>query len=286
MNGSRDMVLAAACSLREYRPVYRAGANKEANDYLRRVHLGQTEHGSFVVTLLSPPIPPPLQEALIPDLDIVDDPFERQVTRRLAQALSAVRNASSEAAGGDASAFNDAVSQGASANLCDALAQMIEPFGSLDVSTTWARTRPLGDSRHLVRFSREDALILREAARAYRNREPRLDFPLFGSVQRLKRDDSETDGTVTLRASIDGRTQSVTAVLSESDYNRAIEAHRERAPIKMEGDLDRFGQRWRLVNPRITEVLWTRKTKIRSRRPRSVLTASRTNMPLTSAYLN
>ena len=255
VSGARDMLLAAACSLHEPRPVYRAGANREANDYLRRVRLGQTEHGSFVVTLLSPVIPPPIQEPLLPDLGIHNDPLERRVTRRLTQALSAIHGATARTMGGDTAAFTHAVPEGASANLCEALAQMIESYESLDVSTTWARSRPVQRPRDAVRFTRDDALILREAARSFRNREPRLDFTLFGSVQRLKRDDSETDGTVTLRAHIDGRTQSVTAVLSESDYDRAIVAHRVKAPVIVQGDLGRFGQRWRLVNPRIAEVI-------------------------------
>ena len=255
VSGARDMLLAAACSLHEPRPVYRAGANKEANDYLRRVRLGQTEHGSFVVTLLSPVIPPPIQEPLLPDLEIHNDPLERRVTRRLAQALSAVHEATAKTMTGDTAAFTNVVAEGISANLCEALAKMVEPYEYLDVSTTWARSRPVQRPRDAVRFSKDDAVILLEAARSFRSREPRLDVTLFGSVQRLKRDDSETDGTVTLRAHIDGRTQSVTAVLSESDYDRAIVAHRVKAPVIVQGDLGRFGQRWRLVNPRIAEVI-------------------------------
>ena len=52
--GARDMILAAACSLRDPRPVYRAGANKEAMGYVNNIRMGQTEQGSFVVTLLTP----------------------------------------------------------------------------------------------------------------------------------------------------------------------------------------------------------------------------------------
>ena len=125
----------------------------------------------------------------------------------------------------------------------------------MDVSTTWSRTRPFRFARDVVQFAGDHALILREAARTFRNREPRLDERLFGFVQRLKRYESETDGTVTLRASVDGKVQSVTVVLSESDYNLAIQAHRDRSPVILEGDLQRFGQRWRLSNPRIVEII-------------------------------
>ena len=249
------MLLAVACSLDEPRPLYRIGANKEASEIIRRMRLGQTERGSFVVTLLTPVIPPQLQEPLLPDMGFDDDPLHRQLTRRLAHALSEVREATERASVGYKEAFEKSVSAGTSANLCEALAQMIEPFPHLDVSMTWARTRPMKSPRDVVRFSKDDVPILREAARSFRNREPKLDVQLFGSVQRLKRDRTETEGTVTLRASVDGKTQSVIAVLNPSDYNLAIKAHQQRLPVIAEGDLDRFGQRWHLSNPRIVEVI-------------------------------
>ncbi len=71
----------------------------------------------------------------------------------------------------------------------------------------------------------------------------------------LERDDGETDGTTTLQTYIDGRVLSVTAVLSQSDYDRAIQAHRDNVPVVMKGDLERFGRRWRMRNPRIVDVL-------------------------------
>ena len=254
VSGSRDMLLAAACSLQDPRPVYRVGANKDANEFMHRARLGQTETGSFVLTILSPVVPPQVQPPLLSEMDL-DDPVERRITRRLAQALAATRRATSRAMGGDTDAFAEAVSEGTSANLCEALVQVLEPFPSVDVSTTWARTRPLRSVRESVQFADNDALFLREAARSFRSREPRLDVPLFGSVRMLRRDYSETDGTVTLRANIDGRIQSVTVALSQFDYNRASQANVEQVPISMEGDLERIGQRWRLLNPRNVDII-------------------------------
>src|SRR4051812_12848880 len=79
---------------------------------------GQTEHGSFVVTLLAP-VPPLLQPKLDPSwASPADEPMERLVTRRLMQALEASRTAAEMALSGDAKAFEDAVNAGVSANLC------------------------------------------------------------------------------------------------------------------------------------------------------------------------
>ena len=255
IHGARDMLLAAACSVQHPQRVYRAGANKEANTYLEHVRLGQTEQGSFVVTLLSPVVPPPIQHALIDEVASDDDPFERQITKRLAGALAATREATELTIGGEADAFAKSVQLGVSANLCEALIEGIEPFPSLNVSVTWARTRPVKVIRNVVRFSGSDVPVLREAARSFRDREPRPDVEIFGIVRTLTRDEAEVDGTVTLLAFIGGRNQSVKAVLRQSDYEQAILAHKEKAPVVLRGDLERIGQRWRLLNPIISDVI-------------------------------
>ena len=257
IQGAHDMFLATACSLQNPRPLYRAGANREASAYLSQVRLGQTEHGSFIVTLITPVVPPPTQPKVNTGWrsDELDTPLERRMTRRLMEALTATRLAAEQAISGDTDAFSKAVPYGASANLCEALSKIIQPFPALDVSTIWARTRPEETPRQVIRFARGDASILNEAARAFRSREPRWDEQLFGVVQRLKRDESE-EGTITLRVSIGGRTESVTAVLSHNDYELAIQAHKHRAPVIATGDLERVGQRWRLSSASIADVIF------------------------------
>lgn len=255
LSGARDMILAAACSLQGAQPIYRAGANREARAYLNRVRLGQTEQGSFAITLLSPVISPPIQQQMFSASEYRDDPIERQVTKRLADALAATREATEKTVVGDAGAFSEAVARGVSANLCEALVKLIEPFPILDISLVWARTHPMNTARNVVRFASHDAPILREAARSFRDREPRPDMRLFGIVQRLQRGERDTKGTIALRASIDGQNQVVAAVLKQSDYARAIQAHDTKSPLVMEGDLERTGQRWRLLNPRIVDII-------------------------------
>ena len=260
LRGARDLLLAAACSLRHPRPLYRADSNREAAKHVQRIRLGQIEQGSFTITLLTPMVAPPMQPAfgaLADDWIPEDDPVERQITIRLTGALTAARTATERTVSGTGDAFFDAVGQGVSANLCEALVTLIEPFPTLTVSVTWARTLPRRTARETIRFGRTDVPILREAARSFRNREPQPDARVFGIVQRLKRDEAETDGNITLRASIDGRNQSVAALLEQFDYERAIRAHQAKAPIVMEGDLERIGQRWRLLNARVVDIIST-----------------------------
>jgi hypothetical protein len=255
---AREMLLAAACAARSPQPVYRSYANSEANDYMRRVRLGQTEHGSFVVTLLAP-VPPLLELASSPTpastwASLDDEPLERMVTRRLMGALAASRHAAEMALSGDAAAFENAVAAGVSANLCEAVAGLIEQSDGLDVSLTWARTRPTPETQRRVAFSSKDAEILKEAARTVRQRQPRADVTLFGTVHKLKGNEGEVEGVVTLRAMVDERVQSVSAVLDQVNYGVAVRAHAAKTPVIVTGDLERIEHRWQMTKVNVREL--------------------------------
>ena len=254
VSGARELLLSAACSVREPQPVYRPGANREAAELLKRMRLGQTDQGSFVVTLLTPVVPPPMP-TLFPDPDDGNAPIERRTTRRLVEAVVAAQQATERAAAGDDGAFEGTVSSGVSANLCEALVRIIEPFPTLDVGVSWARTRPVAIQGTVVRFGQADAALLREAASSLRDRAPRPDVRLHGFVRLLKRGEAEDDGTIRLATDIDGRQQSVVAVLGRTDYDRAVQAHKDRALVVLAGDLERAGQRWRLLNSHVDGVL-------------------------------
>ncbi len=252
IRGAHDMLLAAACSLGEAKSVYRAGANREASELVDGLRLGQTDQGSFVVTLLTPVIPPPMP-LLLPESGEPMPPIERRLTMRLVESLTEARTGLERAAAGHEDAFGEVVEHGVSANLCEALVRIIEPFPTLDVDVSWARTRERQPVA--VRFGRSDAPLLREVARSFRDRAARSDFQLCAYVHLLTRGEKQEEGTVSLRSRIDEKPRTVQAVLTREDYERAVQAHREKNPVVLEGDLERLGQRWRLLNPRLVEVI-------------------------------
>lgn len=256
---ARDLLAAAACAAHEPRRTYHVGKIEAANEYMRRVSLGQTERGSFVVTLLAP-VPPALtqsaQASLWPVMDT--EPFDRQVTRTLANALTSVREAMVASNRGDGlQAFEDAVAKGVSANLCEAVAQIVERGDGADLSVTWARTRPTPEQRTRAQFSRDDSGILREVARYFRLKEPQRDVELFGVITKLNREESDFDGKVTLKTSVDGRLRSLSVDFAQADYERALEAHRKKVPVLLRGNLVMKGQRWQLLDPRELQLLDT-----------------------------
>jgi hypothetical protein len=254
---AKEMLLAAACAARNPKALYRAGANREATEYMRRVKLGQTEHGSFVITLLAPVPPLISHQPLLPGAQWVpfdDEPLERMVTRRLANSLSASRAAAEAVASGESSAFDEAVLSGVSANLCEAVAELIKRAGDLTIGITWARTRPAPEKHTRVTFSTSDSGILSEAARTFRQREPRPDVTLHATVHKLSRDHHEEHGAATLKAVIDEKLCSVGVRFDPHDFDKATHAIRDKTPLIVTGDLERVGQRWQMSRAKVHDV--------------------------------
>lgn len=248
---ARDLVLSAACNAWNPRSSYRAGKVKQAEQYMSRVRLGQRERGSFVVTLLAP-----VPHAMVPQTEFWpsedEELCERRVTRRLASGLDTAATAIERynlGAGPDV--FEKAVPLGLSANLCDAAANLTDRGETIDVSITWARTRPTPHARWLRRFTRADGEMLREVARVFYEKQPRPDEQIEGFIVKLARDEEEFDGEVTLKAIVGGKLTSVQAQLRRSDYDIAINAHHKRIPIAAEGTLERIGHRWRMCYPNL-----------------------------------
>jgi hypothetical protein len=126
---SYALILAAACSTSQPRSLYQARKPQEAVDYMKKVRLGQTERGSFVLTAYSV-VPPRLHSSGVDASVDLEEPFERRVMLKLASALHAVREAASQAgATGDLSPFTEAISLGVSANLCDAVVRIVADSG-------------------------------------------------------------------------------------------------------------------------------------------------------------
>lgn len=254
---AENLMLAAACAAREPRRSYHARKIAEARDYLDTVRLGQTERGSYVVTIHSP-VAPVLRKAAqdAPRLDIEDEPFPRAVTLKLADALQSARDAVGRAIdAGDFGAFEEVVPRGVNANLCEALAKLAQHGSGLDVSIAWARVRPTAGPERHYHFSVETARVLKEAAVEFRKREPKLDETVEGFVIHLDRPPEAFDGHAALRVLLDGTPRRVRVAFEPDEYTMVLKAHGERVPVSLDGDIYQSGQRWELRNPRNLRLL-------------------------------
>lgn len=249
MRNAREMMLAAACAAIEPRPHYPSRKPDRAMEYLASLEMGQTERGSYVLSILSP-VPPALQGSLFPD---AEEPFERRVTRTLAEAATAARDAAEEsAATGQLEPFQRAVQRGVSANLCDALSGLHQAGGGdrLDLGVSWASARRADVSvPAVIHFTRDAANVLREASRIFKETGAETDFELLGYVIGLKREEGAETGTVTVSGLVDGSLRKVRMELSGAAYERAIEAHKCQQLVRCEGELARESRVFILREP-------------------------------------
>jgi hypothetical protein len=253
---AENLMLAAACAAREPRRLYHARKIAEVRDYLDSVRLGQTERGSYVVTVRSPVGPALRAPSQLPLWDEEDEPFPRAVTLKLSQALQSATVAIRTAIESDRfEAFEAAVEQGVNANLCDALAQLAANGGGLDVRISWARVRPAPTAERHFRFSRDMARVLESAAQEFRRNEPKLDEQLEGFVIHLDRAPEQSSGSATLRVLLDGRSRRLRANFEPREYSLVVRAHDAKLPVSVEGDIFPSNQRWELRNPRNLRVL-------------------------------
>lgn len=256
-DGARDLMWSAACAAVQPRANYGPKAPATAKDYLDGVRLGQTERGSYVVTVISD-VQPPEQQALIPDdAAHLDVPFERQVTTALMQALVATKSAAEQVIRehsnvGDT--FEDVVEQGVSANLCAALAKMGEEQTAAEVRIhmNWAASRPptIEAEPVGVRFEPSTLPVLGEAVQALRQLGPFDDEVVEGFVIRLNRGKDEAAiGSIVIEGSAHGAKRNVHVELPDDQYHLAIKAHDERHPVRIRGTLAKRGRNWVLSEP-------------------------------------
>jgi hypothetical protein len=255
---ARDAVLAAACSAIEPRAYFAPRKFDQALDYVRKVKMGQTERGSYTVTVVSkvaPILQPP--ELLLGE---AEEPYERRVVRTFDTGISRIRAAAEEAAAsGRLDSFEDGIPAGVSANLCNALVGMIEDrefVRGLEFSFSWSRTRPLQVEAPPRIFIGSDSFpVIEEAGRRLREISPQEEFELVGIVVKLDRGPEEQIGRVTALGFIDNRPHSVRMELAIEDYSKATIAHDDRKLIQVRGNLFKEGRSYVLKEPRGLRII-------------------------------
>jgi len=251
---AKDLMLAAACATAGPRAYFPSRKPHQATEYLRRTRLGQTEQGSFVLTIISH-VPPSLT-GKNGELLEAQEPFERRVMQTLAHALEAVRKAAEDAAAsGQVASFVDAVDQGVSANLCDAIVGMgrcSEVDRNLALHFSWARSRPVPPTvfpSNSIFFPADALPVIEEAGHHLKESSPQEEFEAIGPVVRLERGEGAATGRVTIHCFIDGQPRKVSLELCDSDYHLAVTAHDHGQSVRCGGVLVREGRTLRLNNP-------------------------------------
>ena len=264
LQGSLAMLAAAARAVKKPRPAYRGPIPTDVADFLRAVSPAPIAFSAFDLTLFSP-IPPQYggAELLHGRVDATSStaPFARRAVVCLRNSLHATQKVVTAVKGsGDLEAFDQAVQTGVSANLCNAVLELVQlssEFGDgMSVDVRWAATRPQNGTQPVsIPFSAHDAEILLAGRDRLRTRASYADEHLVAEVARLEREPKEFDGRAILLADVDDRPRRIEVEFTEADYQFAIRAHDEKLVVELDGDLHPVGRGYELRNPRNVRLL-------------------------------
>ncbi|MET9953425.1 hypothetical protein ABZ135_18000 [Streptomyces sp. NPDC006339] len=264
VTSARDLLMAAACDtvLDGPRLVHPRRKPQRAKDFVESARFGPTSPGSYVFQV-QVPLPEEVPQGHlfedVPEWDMTPAPFARKVSLRMYEAVSAARWAAGLAdARDDSSPFAEGADLGISADLCEALAGMGGHDGrdgrdpatlhGFSLSFAWSPRWPAPREARPLTFSPREVHILREGAQDLRRQEPERGVTVVGRTTRLKRAADFGPGEVTIVArlmrengDLVGQERQIHLHLTEAEYDRATDAHRERRDLRIEGDLSRRG---------------------------------------------
>lgn len=262
--GLHDLLQSAAHGLVKPQPLHPHHSPVEVRKFLDECRLGQTERGSFVATVLTPPVPPiiPTRTLFGPENHETSEPFPRRVTLRLMDSLDLVAESVRE---NKLERLVDGVSDGISANLCEALFAMAPPGeqSSLEIGVAWSGSRPISSERirnQVVVFNQDVFATIEEAGRQLRLRAQAIRQEFAGKVlgvNCLIRTLYEDVAKVTIRAEVDGFNSQVRFDVRSENYRAVCDALRDGSPVRVTGLVHRDARRkvYDLTDPQDFQVL-------------------------------
>jgi len=261
VSGVREMLFAAAYAAHRPQAFYPSGRPPmQVSRFLRDVRVSAARAGSYVVTVrvaVEPVIPRQRSFLDDPSLDdpSLDDPFNRRAMVNLAGGLQALQDVLRRVVATDDMPDPESyIQKGLSANLCEALADVLDEGATrLEARISWSpRHRgPAGVPAQFV-VEREWRDWIRAIGKTLKEHSPIDDYEVQGVVVRLdRRPQRRKDwvGDVWILGFVDERpVQVLVSRVAEREYERFVVAHKNKGVVTCRGALARRGRKYVLQN--------------------------------------
>ncbi|WP_125936108.1 hypothetical protein [Streptomyces sp. WAC 06738] len=245
---AKRLVVASAASTLMRQGNFGRNIPKRALNHAKHVRLGHTMEGSYVVPVISEVRVPDVYAdnegpGVLPELDLKVEAarFDRRVTTTMARALEVLGEISVNRDRTPSSAeVHDAVSEGVSRELCDAVARVLSTgqVDSYDVNFQWAPAIvPPRLLTSQVDFPKESVRIVEDIADTLKSAERVQEQVIFGIITNCAAPPHEGFGRVTVQAAIDGKVRTVKFDLNWQAFGQASKFMTERRPVFVRGVL-------------------------------------------------
>ena len=213
--------------------------------YLDDVRVGQTEVGSFVLTLLMP------TGIDANDLDLptkVSDSFGARVSETFSSTLQAAE----EAVRGNGLQSNRALIQsGITANFSGAVARIVEAAGDVSISLAGAGTSQVATKRVVSKFLATDSETLRNIEDRLTPRGGAEPFTITGTITEFREPRGKSSGSIVVTCDVHGETRQVRTKFDRANRQIIIQALERKSEVYVEvdGDLVSKSGHFQLDNP-------------------------------------
>ncbi|HEY8376763.1 MAG TPA: hypothetical protein VIK91_09755 [Nannocystis sp.] len=253
VSGALKSLLASACSVQRPRRFHPRMTLADAESFVRACRLGQTEIGSYVLTVEAP-------LDIHTQLDTTELPFGRRATTYLFESTAYLARAIRH---GETARLLDET-PGAplvSANLCESLVEMMPPDESADLRLTgsWSPLIPapasVPSAVHFDRTMFEAVERLAQQLRPSCGSEPAQFVGKVVELSGAPNPVGELEGDVVLQVQADDQLLKVRVPLGPGDYRKAGAAHLAQHYVSVRGQLHRGPRTHVLKDPTDFQVL-------------------------------
>lgn len=227
----RRAMQASANSALQPRSYYGHSLPDAARDHARKVRMGQTRRGSYIVPVISrlPFLQPEdADDAVLFDEAAYYQPFARNAMLRLAEGLIQLRELTHGPTEPPPRSITESVARGVSSELCDAVANPLEAdsITNLDVAFTWAERLPPSSAPDAVTFQSGAAPLVRRVGSILKGEPVIGPQTVVGYVKGLDRGEEDQVGRITLRILDNDKARNVTLelVLPRINYSDVVQA--------------------------------------------------------------
>ena len=247
-NSAHRLMVSAAAATIHRQGYYGTSLPRAAHKHARRLRLGQTRPGSYIVPVISSArfgrlVSEGIEE---PRLEVEADEsyFERRMLTTLSHALETLAELTiTRDRAPTRDEMRSAVDEGVSSELCAAVLDVVGKGGGgvavFDVNFNWALTSPAPSwVTDRVSFHNEAAELIEHVEFALKEARTPAERILYGIIRRLSLKKHETIGRVAMETVIDGKSRIVNFDLDLQTYRKASIYHGERRPVVVRGILD------------------------------------------------
>ncbi|GEP65206.1 hypothetical protein CBE01nite_29740 [Clostridium beijerinckii] len=253
VEGLKKLILSAIFNEEHPQPHF-FRTNKNSHEKLSRYKLGQTAFGSYVFNV---EIDNYMHEQLqINENEIIETlPEERKIIKRIQNGIYNIREKDMD------TLFENGYKKGLNANMCDALLNFnLENYDvKIESKVTWSDLLPRPDDiKEKVILENKDfykVKILSEKYKEVKSIEQGIRGRIIKLINRKDSQGNSVERNIVMQTEVEGKSKNVKIELSDVDYKRACEAHKQDQEITISGELLKEGKTWMLVNYKDLKII-------------------------------